>query len=258
MTILVTNDDGYKSWGLNVLYKAAVKVFGDDVVVVAPEKLQSSAGMSFTFHKPLRVEKVEYEGMPSLVVSGKPADCTFMALNHFYPGRIDMVLSGVNYGMNVGLSPIYSSGTVSAALYAAISKVPSVAFSKHLINPKSPDDIKNEMANISPKLIEILEKIKKASFPEGVELLNINFPKYVRKDTAIKVVKADRKVFQDIVQEREDPLNRPYYWLYGTLRTDLDSDADVANLLSGSITITPIGLHVFDAKRLSLTRDMFL
>ncbi len=258
MTILVTNDDGYKSWGINTLYKAAVEVFGDDVVAVAPEKLQSSAGMSFTFHKPLRVEKLDYEGMPCLIVSGKPADCTFMALNHFYSGRIDMVLSGVNYGMNVGLSPIYSSGTISAALYAAISKVPSVAFSKHLSNSKSQDEIKKEMDSVYSRLVDILEKIKKSSFPPDIELLNINFPKSLEKDTSIKVVKADRKVFQDVVQQREDPLKRPYYWLYGTLRKDLDPNADVANLLNGNITVTPIELHTSDEEKLSSIRRMFL
>jgi 5'/3'-nucleotidase SurE len=143
-------------------------------------------------------------------------------------------------------------------LYAAISKVPSVAFSKHLINTKSQDAIKKEMENIFPGVVKLLARIKSKPFPHGIELLNINFPKTINEDTPIKVVKADRKVFQDIVQERVDPVNRPYYWLYGTLKKDFDPTADVANLLNGNITITPIKLYASDKMELSSVREMFV
>ena len=82
MVIVVTNDDGYKTKGISTLYKAAREVFGSQVVAVAPDKMQSSSGMSFTFHKPLRVEKIKYDDINFYTVSGTPADCVFMAVYH--------------------------------------------------------------------------------------------------------------------------------------------------------------------------------
>jgi 5'-nucleotidase len=257
MTILITNDDGYKSRGLVVLYRAAKKVFGDDIAVVVPDKLKSSTGMSFTFHKPLRLERIKYEGVPCLALSGTPADCAFMALNHLFLKKITLVLSGVNIGMNVGLDAIYSSGTISAAMFAAIYKIPSIAFSKHVHKENQSGDGAKEMDSITEKLTFILEKIKKNGFPTNVELLNINFPKNVMANTSIKVVKPDRGVFQDLVDVKKDPHGREYYWLYGTLRKDLDKEGDIATLLGGEITVTPLGLSTYDAEQFTKVKSIF-
>ncbi len=240
MTIKQTNDDGYKSCGIHVLYAAAKKVFGKDVMVVAPDKYQSSTGMSFTFHKPLRIEKLKYESMPCFAISGTPADCVFMSLNHLRRKKITMVLSGVNNGMNAGLDAIYSSGTFSAAMCATIFQVPSVAFSKDLQDISLGSDNKKEMYKVYSKLVYVLEKIKKQGFPSGVELLNVNFPKDVKNRTKIKVVRPERNVYENAVQTKKDPRGKDYYWLYGTLKKDLDKEADLASVLSGNITITPI------------------
>ena len=257
MTILITNDDGYKSRGLVILYRAAKKIFGDDIAVVVPDRLQSSTGMSFTFHKPLRLERLKYDGMPCLAISGTPADCAFMALNHLFYKKITLVLSGVNNGMNVGLDAIYSSGTISAAMFAAIYKVPSIAFSKHISNESPNGNGAKDLDSVSQKLLFMLKKIKKNGFPPNVELLNINFPKKVTADTEIKVVKPDRGVFQDLVDVKKDPHGREYYWLYGTLRKDLDKEGDIATLLGGGITVTPIGLSAYDAERFANVRAIF-
>ncbi len=259
MTILVTNDDGYKSAGINVLYRAAKKVFGSDVVVVAPDKLQSSSGMSFTFHKPLRVEKLEYEDMPCISVSGTPADCVFMALNHLFKDKITMVLSGINTGMNAGLMAVYSSGTVSAAIFSSISNIPSVAFSKCFLHyvDESGAEAKEAMESLHSRLVSILTKIKEHGFPSEIEMLNVNFPVNVKPNTPIKVVKTDRKVFEDIVKENKDPHGKEYYWLYSTLKKDLEKDGDVRALLDGSITITPIVLSVHDSEKITNIRSMF-
>ena len=259
MTILVTNDDGYKSAGINALYRAAKKVFGSDVVVVAPDKLQSSSGMSLTFHKPLRVEKLEYEGMPCISVSGTPADCVFMALNHLFKDKITLVLSGVNTGMNAGLMAVYSSGTVSAAIFSSISNIPSMAFSEcfqHYVD-ESGIEAKEVMEKLIPRLISILTKIKTHGFPSDIEMLNVNFPVDVKPTTPIRVVKTDRKVYDHAVDEKRDPHNKEYYWLYSTLKKDLEKDGDVRALLDGSITITPIVLSVHDSKKIENIRSMF-
>ncbi len=265
MTVLITNDDGYKSAGINVLYRAAKKVFGDDVVVVTPDSLQSSTGMSFTFHKPLRIERLEYKGMPCLSVSGTPADCVFISLNHLFKNKIEMVLSGINQGMNVGLDTVYSSGTISAAMFAAIYKIPSIAFSKARDNMSavstvsdSDDTFDGDSEEVYSKTVEFLKKIKKSGFPTGVELLNINFPKQVKETTKIKVVKTDRGIFEDLVDVKTDPHGREYYWLYGTLKKNLSEDSDVRSLMDGYITVTPIELSAADESKISSVRSMFI
>lgn len=264
MTILITNDDGYKSRGINVLYRAAKKVFGDDIAVVAPDKLQSSTGMSFTFHKPLRIEKLDYEEMPCLAVSGTPADCVFMSLNHLFKNKITMVLSGVNQGMNVGLDAVYSSGTVSAAMFASIYNIPSIAFSKAKSNPSSintaiedEDNFDGDIDEVYSHLVKFLMKIKKSGFPVGVELLNVNFPKLITENTKTKVVKTDRGIFEDLVDVKKDPHGREYYWLYGTLKRNLNKEGDVRSLLDGNITVTPIDLSAADESKMSTVKSMF-
>jgi 5'-nucleotidase len=257
MTILITNDDGYRSWGLNTLYRATKEVFGNDIVVVVPEGYQSSTGMSFTFHKPLRVEKLVYEKMPCLAISGTPSDCVFMALNYLFKNKITMVLSGVNNGMNAGMDAIYSSGTVSAAMCAAIFKIKSAAFSKDLWEESLDTENKKEMDKVFPKLVYILNIIKNKGFPKGVELLNVNFPKELKKSTKIKIVRAERSVFENAVQKEKDPRGKEYYWLYGTLKKNLDKIADLAALLNGNITVTPIKLFASGEKDMSDVRSMF-
>lgn len=257
MTILITNDDGYKSWGLNILYKAAKKVFGDDIMVVAPDKYQSATGMSFTFHKPLRIEELEYEKMPCFAVSGTPADCVFMSLHHLFKHKVTLVLSGVNNGMNAGLDTVYSSGTVSAAMCAAIYKIPSVAFSKDLDDQTTNVGSEEDMSTVYDKLVFILTKIKDQGFPEGVELLNVNFPKEVNDATKIKVVNTDKNVFEESVQTNKDPRGREYYWLYGSLKKNLKKDADVATLLGGNITITPMDISASDDAKIDSIKQMF-
>ncbi|MCL4399332.1 5'/3'-nucleotidase SurE [Candidatus Parvarchaeota archaeon] len=256
MVVLVTNDDGYMAPGLFTLYKTARKVFGNNVVFAAPDGPRSSSGMSFTFHKPLRVEKIKHEGISGFTVSGTPADCVFIAVHHMFKGKIDLVLSGINEGMNVGLETVYSSGTISAAMFAAISNIPSIAFSKHTYSDDH-DDIKYEMESTKQKLFQILNIIKKKGFPTKVDMLNVNFPKKVNMKTRIMVVKTDRRVFDDIVREKKDPRGRLYYWLYGTLRKDLDKKADIWSLMNGHITITPIQLSVIEPERLSEAEKLF-
>ncbi|EFD92847.1 MAG: stationary-phase survival protein SurE [Candidatus Parvarchaeum acidophilus ARMAN-5] len=257
MVIVVTNDDGYKTEGLKVLYKAAKKVFGSKVVVVSPNKLQSSSGMSFTFHKPLRVEKIKYNKMPCYTVSGTPADCVFMSVYHLFKKEVTMVLSGVNEGMNAGLETVYSSGTISAAMFAAISEIPSVAFSKNLTPAAKQEDIDREMNDSYKNIVKILEKIKKNGFPKNVDMINVNLPQKINNKTKIKIVKTDKRVFDDVVIKKKDPNGKEYYWLYGTLRKDLDKDADLYNLFAGNITITPIKLSTIEEMHLKEISNTF-
>ncbi len=256
MVIVVTNDDGYKTKGISTLYKAAREVFGSQVVAVAPDKMQSSSGMSFTFHKPLRVEKIKYDDINFYTVSGTPADCVFMAVYHLFKGNVSMVISGVNEGMNAGLETVYSSGTISAAMFAAISGIPSIAFSKNLRNGLKQTEIDKNMLSSYKNIVDILKKLKK-EFPKNIDMININLPFKTSDKTKIKVVKTDKKVFDDVVIKKKDPNGKDYYWLYGTLRKDLDKNADLYNLFNGSITITPIKLSTVEDTHLLGLKKLF-
>ena len=257
MVIVVTNDDGYKTEGLRTLYRAAKHVFGPEVVVVSPDGRQSASGMSFTFHKPLRVEKINYEGMSCYTVSGTPADCVFMSVYHLFKNNVSMVLSGVNEGMNAGLETVYSSGTISAAMFAAISEIPSIAFSKNLPGGISSSQIDAGMKSSYKNIVSILTRIKKKHFPDNVDMININFPFKTSDRTKIKVVKTDKRVFDDIVIKKKDPNNKDYYWLYGTLKKDLDKEADIYNLFKGTITITPIKLSAVEKTHIESLQNIF-
>ena len=257
MVVLVTNDDGYKTEGLHILYKAAKKVFGKEVRVVSPDKLQSSSGMSFTFHKPLRVEKINYKGMPCYTVSGTPADCVFMSIYHLFKHEVSMVLSGINEGMNAGLETVYSSGTISAAMFAAISEIPSIAFSKNLSQDMKQSEIDKNMKDSYQNVVKILKNIKKKGFPKNIDMININLPLKINKRTEIKIVKTDKRVFDDIVIKKKDPNGKDYYWLYGTLRKDLDKNAELYNLFNGKITVTPIKLSTVEETNLKMLSNIF-
>ncbi len=257
MVIIVTNDDGYKTEGLHTLYKATKKVFGSEVIVVSPDKLQSSSGMSFTFHKPLRVEKIKYNGMPCYTVSGTPADCVFMSIYHLFKNEVSMVLSGINEGMNAGLETVYSSGTISAAMFAAISEIPSIAFSKNIASGANQEEIDISIKKSYSNIVKILKKIKQRGFPKNVDMINVNLPFKTTDKTSMKIVKTDKRVFDNMVIENKDPNGKDYYWLYGTLRKDLDKNADLYNLFAGNITITPIKLSTVEEIHLKSLYETF-
>jgi 5'-nucleotidase len=255
--ILLTNDDGYRSPGLEVLYRAASSVFGKEVVAVAPEGPQSASGMSFTFHKPLRIDHINHWRFPCFSVSGTPADCVLVSLFHIFKNKkIDLVLSGVNIGVNAGLDTIYSSGTISAALYSAIFRVKSMAFSKMLPDNHSEEKVKSDMKALYNPMCYILKRVKEHGIGKGIDMLNVNFPLKVNSKTEIMPVKASRNVFNEAVTTRKDPHGRSYYWLSGSIKQVEERESDMYQLQHGKITITPVKLSVgedeliYDVKRM--------
>src|SRR4028118_1802308 len=126
-TILITNDDGISSPGIRNLVEA-VKDLGK-IVVVAPDKPQSGMGHAITIGQPLRLSKVNFfQGIEAWQCSGTPVDCVKLAVDKVLHRKPDLCLSGINHGANHSINVIYS-GTMSAALEAAIESVPSVGFS---------------------------------------------------------------------------------------------------------------------------------
>ena len=135
MRILITNDDGITAPGIMSLYEAAQGL--GELHVVAPADVQSATGHGITFHRPVATRKHVVKkgdgthGFDGYAVEGKPADCTKIAMFELVPKPIDLVLSGINSGANLGVNVIYS-GTVAAAMEAAFMGIPSIAVSLHL------------------------------------------------------------------------------------------------------------------------------
>src|SRR5438105_12034820 len=128
--VMVTNDDGVQSPGIIALAEA-LSDFAR-VVIVGPEGPQSAAGMSLTFHKPLRVNTVTVGKWACHAISGSPADSIMVGINKILPSRPDLVVSGINLGDNVTIQDIFASGTIAAALEAAVMGLPSIAFSMEI------------------------------------------------------------------------------------------------------------------------------
>ena len=164
MHLLITNDDGIESKGLEILVEWA-KTIGQPVVII-PKSHCSGKSHAINFIEPFEVKKVsDYHGVPTYIVDSTPADCVRIGIC-LYHLPCDMVLSGINLGINVGIDTLYS-GTCAAVAEGAALGYPGIAFS---VFPDSLDDLKEQLEQTWSYLRQkgILEKVKH---------LNINFPK---------------------------------------------------------------------------------
>src|SRR5918994_4485990 len=165
--ILITNDDGITAPGIKNLIEA-VKDLGK-VVVVAPDKPQSGMGHAITIGQPLRLTKVNFfEGVEAYQCSGTPVDCVKLAVDKILRRKPDLCLSGINHGANHSINVIYS-GTMSAAVEAAIESIPSVGFSLLDYSIEADFTAARQYARI------IVEKMLKKT-PAKHTVLNVNFP----------------------------------------------------------------------------------
>lgn len=240
-TILVTNDDGVYSPGLKILYEA-VKDLGK-VYVVAPEVPKSASSLGLTLHKPLRITKLILDDMVAYAVNGTPSDIIHLS-QHVIAKKIDLVVSGVNIGDNTSIQVILSSGTVGAAAQAALEGIPGIAFSVAI---KSAEELE-----LNFKLQELIKhtvrvfvkEIIKNGFPDGVDVINVNFPAEVKKNVEVKVAKAAKLRFTEYVEKRVDPRGKEYYWLYGhPKKPEPNTDVYVV-FVEKNIAVTPLRLDL--------------
>lgn len=235
--ILVTNDDGIHSQGLRALVEA-VRPLGD-VVVVAPDKPQSSMGHAITVDAPIRIEKVkrfEALGVDAYQCTGTPVDCVKLAIDRLLSARPDLCVSGINHGLNASINVIYS-GTLSAAMEAAIEGVPAAGFSLDLNGAEGDFTLAVKVAR------EISAGILKWGLPADV-FLNVNIP-YISVEhfKGYKVCRQAKGKWQESYEERVDPRGRKYYWLTGVfVNYDRGTDTDLWALASGYVSIVPVEL----------------
>jgi 5'-nucleotidase len=247
MHILVTNDDGISAPGLQALARE-MRMLGQ-VSILAPDHNWSASGHVKTMHRPLRVkETVLPDGSPAWVSDGAPSDCVALALLGYIPQKIDLVVSGINPNANIGHDVTYS-GTVTAAMEAAIGGVSGIAFSLH-----TPEDFHGEpdygpAARVANRIISLL--IQKDKLLN--QLLNVNIP-YLQDDQikGLLITRQGLRVYRDRLDRRIDPRGRPYYWIGGESPTGIpDEGTDFGALERGYVSITPLQLDLTDFQSLN-------
>ncbi len=237
--ILVTNDDGINAPGLKILEQIA-RTISKDVWVVAPEVEQSGAGHSLTINSPLRFRKISAR---KFAVTGTPTDCVLAAVRAIIPGKIDLVLSGINRGGNVA-EDITHSGTIAGALEGTLCDIPSIAFSQALDFSNKKPMVHWKTAELhAPQIIATLI----ASKWERDTMFNVNFPDCVaEKVKGIKMVAHGKRDIPKQLTKYIDPKGRPYYWM-NWADEGVDArrpDCDIKWMKEGYITVTPIKLDL--------------
>jgi len=233
MLILVTNDDGIDSPGIQALAQAMHRI--GDVIVVAPDRQQSAVGHALTVSSPLRATPFYREGsMIGYAINGTPADCVKLAVSTLLEQRPDMVVSGINHGSNTSVNAIYS-GTVSAATEGTLMGIPSMAVSLDSFNPSS------DMSLAADVAFSVASRLCDLGLPGGT-LLNVNVPNINRADfKGLRVTRQGRSVWNDNYDVRKDPQGQPYYWLTGDFVTvEALPDADDLAVKDGWAAITPL------------------
>ena len=231
--ILVCNDDGITSPGIRKLVDVMKEI--GEVVVVAPDSPQSGMGHAITIGNTMRLEEVDlFEGIKSYKCSGTPADCIKIA-KHFVlkERKPDLVVSGINHGSNTSISVLYS-GTMSAAIEAALEGLPAIGFS--LCDYASDAEFEHTLVLVKQIALQALDH----GVPKGVAL-NVNFPP--KRNEAIKGVKICRQAnakWQEEFDQRYDPNGRRYFWMAGNfVNFDKGEDNDEWAIANNYASIVP-------------------
>jgi len=236
LRILLTNDDGIHAPGLEVLEAIAGKL-SDDVWVCAPSEENSGAGHSLTLHMPVRLVR---HGERRFSVTGTPTDAVNLGMRQLFADKgPDLVISGVNNGENLADDVTYS-GTISAAMEAALAGIPAVAMSQAL------RDGGNGFAAAEAWAAEVLAPLLDLQMARRT-VINVNFPALPAAE--VKGIRVVRQGFHDYargsVVEGTDPRGRPYYWFgLHDIEHTLDHGTDLEAVSEGFISVTPLQLDL--------------
>jgi len=235
--VLLSNDDGYASAGIQAM-RAGLVAAGADVITLAPETEQSASSHSLSLNRAMRLRSVE-PGVFAL--DGTPADCVYVALHagtRVLPRWPDLVVSGINHGMNLGQDAFYS-GTIAAAREGALRGIPAVAVSAH------------PSLDLTPVASRAADVAMRARAPrEGrASLLSMNFPPAWKG--VIRAARLGTRFYDEIVDFRKDPRGREYLWVGGpNVRHEPDDGSDTAAYDEGVASITPLLLDLTNGAQL--------
>jgi 5'-nucleotidase len=236
MYVLVTNDDGIDASALMPLKQALDQVA--ETIVFAPDHNWSTSGHPKTLHKPLRVDPVTFpDGSQGFSSSGAPSDCVALAFLGIIERKLDLIVSGINRGVNLGYDVLYS-GTVAAAVEGVINGIPAIAFSSDSF--ESADY--SGPASFAARLVQYVER---HGLPADM-FLNVNFPAIPwDKVKGVAVTRLGRRVYRDELVSRTDPRGRPYYWIGGKPPGGVpDSGTDIWAVANGYVSVTPVTLDM--------------
>ena len=247
--ILVTNDDGYDSKGMEAAIEVA-RAFGR-VVVVAPETTQSGMSQAITMYNPLYLRRVrEEEGLAIYAFSGTPVDCIKMAFDYLLRDeRVDLVISGVNHGSNSAVNVLYS-GTMGAAIEGSFYGCPAVGLSL---------DDHGADADFAAAVV-YGRRIVGDIFAAEVELplcLNVNIPGgSVGELKGIKLCRQNRGFWREEFYRHEDPRGREYFWLTGEFVNGEPeaTDTDEWALANKYVAVVPVQVDLTDYRQLKNLR----
>lgn len=224
MRLLITNDDGIYSPGIAALALAAQE-FGE-IRIVAPDVEMSSAGHSITSSRPLSYKRTPIAGFEAYRVNGTPADCVALGLHNWE--KIDVVLSGINLGSNLG-NGIWHSGTVAGARQAVFFGLRGIALSAPVASSE-PD-----FEALAPAVREVLAVL--LSRPE-LPLVNVNFPLAAARGT--RWTRQSVRHYDGEVVPGKDPMGRHHYWFVVKPLEPADEDSDRWAVENGYTSLTPL------------------
>lgn len=236
MRILISNDDGIYSPGIVALAEVAQK-FGE-VRIVAPDVEQSSAGHAITAWRPLSYKRTPIKNFDAYRVNGTPADCVVLGAYNWQ--KVDVVLSGINFGSNLG-NAIWHSGTVAAAKQATLLGLRGVALSI----PATEDEPDFEI--LKPSVEKVLGIV--LHDPE-LTLLNVNFPEI--KPKGVRWTRQSVRRYGGTVVPGKDPLGRKHFWFSVTPIEGTEAGTDRWAVEQGFVSITPLRLNLTNEKELAV------
>jgi 5'-nucleotidase len=247
--VLLANDDGYASAGLRAM-RAALLAAGASVVVLAPEAEQSASSHALSLHRPMRLREAE----PGIfALDGTPADCVYVALHagtRVLPRRPDLVVSGINNGMNLGQDAFYS-GTIAAAREGALRGIPALASSAHLSLPLPP--VADLSARIALALLD--DARRRGGTALRGSLLSLNVPE--KWNGELRATRLGARIYDEIVDFRRDPRGREYLWLGGPgVRHERDEGTDTDAYDDRAASITPLVLDLTNHAQAGATRSL--
>jgi 5'-nucleotidase len=238
--ILVTNDDGIFAPGLLALVQEMRK--RGKVSVLAPDRNWSGGGHVKTIDRALRVQEVRLaDGTQAFASDGAPSDCVALATLGYFQEPIDLVVSGINAGANLGHDVTYS-GTVTAAMEAVIAGVPGIAVSLETVENHIGVVDYGPAARVAGRVVrQVIEN----DLPHEI-LFNVNVP-FLPEDKlrGIRLTWQGLRVYHSCLDKRSDPRGHPYYWIGGDAPTGVpEYGTDVGALAEGFISVTPLQLDL--------------
>ena len=248
MHILLTNDDGYFAPGLQTLYQALKAGTNHEISIVAPDSQRSATGHAITLFQPLLLTEHELSaGGKGYAVSGMPSDCVKLAIQGELVAKPDLVISGLNFGPNLGTDVFYS-GTVAAAMEGVLLGVPALAVSLASLTYQ---DFEPAAAFLTEKL-ELLIRHNKTG------LLNLNFPgKPAAEWRGLKITRLGKAVYENVFERRVNTKGRVYYWQAGDRAVELERDTDLYAIQEDYVSLTPMHSELTDIAALKVWREIF-